>query len=168
MDVVVFDKDSTLFDTSGRHGLINREDRDATDWVAYSKACDLDLPNHGTIALARLLHRKGVVIVVLTGANEEAEREVRVQLDEHDVPFDFLLMRRADETRSNGAMKVAYLREFMARFPDADIHFVVEDWGPAADDIYDGLEIPAVVINPRYSEKKPEVESIEAESAYLA
>jgi hypothetical protein len=95
-EVVCFDLDSTLCDTRHRHHLVlPGEERDQTDWVAYSLACAGDAPIDGTCRLLRLLARHWRIVLV-SSRDEQARSLTEQWLVDHGIPYDELILGGTD------------------------------------------------------------------------
>lgn len=145
---VVFDKDSTLFNTFQRWHLSPMRDP-SSSWEKYSQACMDDEPIPGTIRAAEL-HWPHHQIHICTGASTEAEHMAREQLALHGVRFDFLRMKAPEDTRPNEEYKIAYVLGLRAA--GIDVVLFYEDWGPAAIAIQERTGVPVVGVNPFYPE----------------
>lgn len=162
MTTVVFDLDSTLADTSPRHHLIDREDKENTDWEAYSLAAADDLPFEGTCILLRLLYHRGVHIVILT-ARSGIARDLTIEwLRKHDIPFDELVMRGDGEPGTPADFKIRELRRLDARGVGAGVALVIEDWPDVKAELEEA-GYPVLLVNPNYPpfEQEEEVEAAE-------
>src|SRR5262245_60208704 len=102
-DVVFFDLDSTLADTTHRQHLIDdaRARGEEPDWEAYSLMCSEDVPFPGPVQLARMLSWSGYFIVILSGRAEAAMAQTVRWLYENEVPFHEVILREAGDTTSN-------------------------------------------------------------------
>lgn len=145
---VLFDKDSTLFNTYQRWHLSPMRDP-SSSWDAYSRACADDAPMPGTIRAAEL-HWPHHQVHICTGASTGAEQEARVQLVRYGVCFDYLKMKAPDDARPNEEFKIAYVLEL--RESGTEVVLFYEDWGPAALAIYEKTGVPVVGVNPFYPE----------------
>lgn len=150
--VIFCDLDSTIADTRHRHHMIGKgSERDSTDWVAYSMACEDDEPMHGTVRLLQLLKQAGHDIVILSGRSIEAEELTRAWLSRHGVPHDEVLLRSADDLRSNGESKAARLQEWLTANEEAMAALMLDDW-PEVRDFMAPLGIPTLLVNPVYED----------------
>jgi uncharacterized HAD superfamily protein len=144
--IVTVDIDSTLADTRHRVGLIDTNDREATDWLAYAKACADDEPTD-VIALLRLLDLNyGIVLVTSRPAGARSETETWLALQA--VPYDALVMNESVMDTTGRYMdatehKVAALRDLNTRF---EIVLHIDDWWQTAEAVKDQLGIPVVVV----------------------
>jgi hypothetical protein len=160
-ETVFFDLDSTLADTRQRWGLINEEDPDSTDWVAYAQACADDVPFAGPAALIRLLWKAGYRVVILTGRSGESEGVTRKWLMEHSIPFDHLVMReKGNKYEANGPWKARKLKEFVKAHPRVKPVLMVDDW-PDVKIHVEAAGVPVLTFNPLYKFEETEAERVE-------
>lgn len=97
-------------------------DRSPYDWQRVGE----DAPVAAVIAAVRALHAAGHTILVLSGRDEECRRQTESWLTHHlDVPYEYLLMRRARDNRRDDLVK----RELYERFvrKHYDVLFVLDD-----------------------------------------
>lgn len=93
--IITVDLDSTLADTTHRHGLIDRVN--GTDWHAYSRECINDLPIEGMAVLIRTLVAAGVEVHALSGRKHSAYNQTMLWLDKHDIPITYVWLDETDE-----------------------------------------------------------------------
>ena len=126
------------------------DQRDDTDWVAYSLACEEDEPIEGTCQLVRILSRDHRIVVV--SRRDEASRELTSQwLLRHRVPFDELILGGVDGSPDDPQeFKVHHLRELLSR--GERIVLAVDDL-PGLDVAVTGagLDVPVLRVQPPYS-----------------
>ena len=94
MKNVIFDLDGTLALIDDRRALATK-DNGKMDWDVFfdPKNIDLDLPNHGVIAMAQTLKAAGHRIIIFSGRSKRTKDVTKAWLDKFDVPFDVLKMR---------------------------------------------------------------------------
>ena len=94
MKNVIFDLDGTLALIDDRRALATK-DNGKMDWDVFfdPKNIDLDLPNHGVIAMAQTLKAAGHRIIIFSGRSKGTKDATKAWLDKFDVPFDVLKMR---------------------------------------------------------------------------
>jgi phosphoglycolate phosphatase-like HAD superfamily hydrolase len=151
---VFVDLDSTLCDTRQRWHLIDAEDREKTDWAAYSRACANDEPFVGNIALVDLLYDAGFNIVILSGRDESAREDTEMWLRAMDVQYDELFLRDeslAEHSGSNAEYKLKRIAAYKAETGAIPV-LMIDDWPPVQDALEDA-GIPTVLVNPRYGEE---------------
>ena len=93
MKNVIFDLDGTLALIDARRALATKSGK--MDWDVFfdPKNIDLDLPNHGVIAMAQTLKAAGHRIIIFSGRSKRTKDVTKAWLDKFDVPFDVLKMR---------------------------------------------------------------------------
>jgi len=91
---VIFDLDGTLALIDDRRALATK-DNGKMDWDVFfdPKNIDLDLPNHGVIAMAQTLKAAGHRIIIFSGRSKGTKDATKAWLDKFDVPCDILKMR---------------------------------------------------------------------------
>jgi hypothetical protein len=146
---VLFDRDSTLGNTRHRWPLSPMVDP-SSSWPAYAAACADDPPMPGPVAAARL-HYQHHRVHICSGMDGSAEQATLRWFDRHGIPYDEVRLRQAgDETTRNEDIKIAYILELRARGIETVLFY--EDWGPAAEAIWERTGVPVVGINPFYPE----------------
>ena len=148
---VCVDLDSTLADTRQRHHMVLPGDqRDDTDWVAYSLACEADDPIEGTCQLVRILSADHRIVVL--SRRDEAARELTTQwLERHRVPFDELILGGVDGIPADQHdFKVHHLRALAER--GERVVLMVDDLPGLDAAVADaGLDVPVLRVQPPYS-----------------
>lgn len=126
-------KRTIIIDIDGT--LTTELNRDPFD---YAK-CENDNPRMATIELLQDL-RRVTYIILLTG-REDAFREQTIRwLMKHDVPFDYLFMRRTGDRRQDAIMKKeCYKCNIEEVF---DVWFVLEDRDQAVKMWREELKLP--------------------------
>lgn len=125
LPVVLFDLDSTIYDTRHRHHLTPFADPTKT-WADYAGACLDDRPFPGLVTVACLLWAR-TEIHIISGRDGSAEAKTRYRLREDRFPYDVLRMRELDDDEtSNVDLKVAYIRELRAQGRQVALAF--DDW----------------------------------------
>ena len=94
MKNVIFDLDGTLALIDKRRA-ISTKDNGKMDWDVFfdPKNIDLDLPNHGVIAMAQTLKAAGHRIIILSGRSKGTKDATNAWLKKFNVPCDILKMR---------------------------------------------------------------------------
>lgn len=162
--IIFWDLDSTIADTRQRWHLINTEDRDSTDWRAYSMACVDDEPNEGVITLMRLLYQFGFLNVILSGRDEDARDLTTEWLQKHDVPHVDLLLRKRPDHESygrNAEYKARRIQEWckdMGLRLDKHVYLMVDDW-PDVEPAMKEIGIPTLVV------RAPGLETVEGDAS---
>lgn len=147
-EVVCFDLDSTLCDTRHRHHLVlPGEERDQTDWVAYSLACADDAPIEGACRLLRLLARHWRIVLV-SSRDEQARPLTERWLAEHGIPYDELILGGTDGAPAGlEDFKVHHVRTLL----DAGLRVVlVVDDLPTLPAAMAAIGVPTLSVRPPY------------------
>ena len=94
MKNVIFDLDGTLALIDDRRALATK-DNGKMDWDVFfdPKNIDLDLPNHGVIAMAQTLKAAAHRIIIFSGRSKGTKDATNAWLKKFDVPCDILKMR---------------------------------------------------------------------------
>jgi hypothetical protein len=154
-DLVAFDKDSTLADTSHRRWLalkvVNGEENGYT-WLDYSRACTDDKPVEAARELMYLL-APYYTLYVMTGS--EDCREAREWLRVHRFPYSQVLFRQPGDRTENGLLKVRWIRELQEK--GYKVRLFVEDYVETAKVIEEETGVPVLTLNPRYEGTGPEL-----------
>ena len=95
------DKKTIIFDLDGTLALIDKRRAISTkpngklDWDIFfdPKNISLDEPNTPVIKTAQLFHAQGFRIVIFSGRSDRTKDVTIDWLNEHNVPFDLLVMR---------------------------------------------------------------------------
>lgn len=85
--IAIFDLDGTLCDNSHREHLAKNK-----EWDAFNAACHLDTIHPHIEAILRGLAATHL-IVLMTGRDSKYMDVTRQWLNDHEIPYDFLLMR---------------------------------------------------------------------------
>lgn len=125
-EVVVFDIDGTLADTSARVHHVRSKPK---NWKAFFAAMSEDKAVHAIVRLCNLVHDAGVRVVLCSGRPEEYRERTVEWLAREGVRYDELRLRRHGDRRSDTIAK----REMLAGIDPAKILFVVEDRASVVD-----------------------------------
>jgi predicted secreted acid phosphatase len=147
-ELVIFDLDSTLANTSQRRHLSPYQDP-SSDWVKYAKACANDTPIAGAVALANLLWNH-YGIFILSGREDAAMAETKWWLARHQVMHDFLKLREAGDTEDNGLYKAECIEQL--KNDGYTIHLLIDDWPDTVNTVM-LYGTPALCVNPMYNNK---------------
>lgn len=146
--IVCVDLDSTVCDTRHRHHLVlPGDERDQTDWVAYSLACAGDEPIEGVVQLVQLLSAHHHIAFV-SSRDEQARKLTEQWLIEHEVPYDALFLGGTDDVPQG-------LEEFkvhhVQRLKDLgyEVALVVDDL-PSLADAMSAIGVPTLTVRPPY------------------
>jgi ribonuclease J len=150
---VCVDLDSTLCDTSHRHHLVlPGDERENTDWVAYSLACADDAPIDGTCRLVRLL-AADYRIVLVSSRDEQARALTETWLEAQGIPFDELILGGTNGAPAGLAeFKVHHVGALLER--GERVTLVIDDM-PGLPEAMKPLGIPVLTVRPPYGETPP-------------
>jgi hypothetical protein len=117
---------AVIFDMDGTLACIG--DRSPYD----GKSCAVDLPNQSIIALNKMIP-PDIRIIILSGRSDDSEKETLAWIDEHNVNYDELHMRKAGDQRKDAVIKEemfnAYIKgKYNVIFAVDDRNQVVELW----------------------------------------
>ncbi len=124
-DAVIADLDGTLVDVSSILHHVAGEERDFAAFHAASRDCP---PRPEVVDAVRAAHEQGRAVLVVT-SREFVWRDLTLDwLQEHDVPYDQLVMRIVGDYRPDHVVKAEMLDQL-----EKDGYRVVEAWEDAAD-----------------------------------
>ena len=140
-EAVVADIDSTLAETSHRkHLILQGDQREDTDWLAYAQACADDTPT-AAVALLALL-RPHYKIILLTSRPEGSYEQTNQWLKDHGVRYDLLAMENGSGLGTVG-YKVHSLRVILEKY---DVKLLLEDSWNIRIAVEKELGIPTLVV----------------------
>lgn len=119
----VFDLDGTLADIN--HRLHYVRSRERPHWGKFLESCDKDLPVQWVMNLFNMCRQQGTVII-LSGRNDNVKKKTVAWLIEHDIMYDYLLMRKDKDYRPDQIMKKEMLENFL-RDQNYKVQFIVDD-----------------------------------------
>ena len=123
--IYLFDIDGTLADLTHRLHFIENGRK---DWDGFFAACRDDLPIAPVIETCRLLRKSGATIVLVSGRSDAIRKETVQWLNDFEVPFDALYMRKAGDHRQDDIVKAELLDHLIAKdWDDKQIVGVFED-----------------------------------------
>lgn len=152
--VVIFDADSTLFDTSQRHHLSPRQNigNPEVTWDSYASTCNKDEVFPGVVELARLLKAAGHLVYIVTARSGKWRDHTLEAINRHDVPCDLLYMLEENAPQHHQDDHEAFKRETLQHIrKSAKVVLAVEDW-PHLVKMYENEGVPAVCVKPMYGE----------------
>lgn len=149
--MVVVDLDSTLCNTSHRHGKTPREDPSLT-WADYSMLCADDEPMEATIQLVHMLDRAGYAIHLVSFREDQA-RDLTIEwLAKYDVPYEHLTMKGPDvDSSTHDQYKADAVQKLLDE--GRQVALVLDDWPGTAEAVERRCGVPVLVVNPCYQEK---------------
>lgn len=118
----VFDLDGTLADINHRLKWIHDGYK---NWNKFLESCDEDSPNQWVIDLFDMCRQVGTVIV-LSGRNDVVKKKTIAWLIEHNIMYDYLLMRKEKDYRPDEIIKKEMLKNFL-RDQNYKVQFIVDD-----------------------------------------
>jgi len=121
MKVAIFDIDGTLSDSSHRLHFIQQKPQ---NWAAFFDAMSDDKPIPSVVELLRAVYRR-FRVVLITGRPTSHLQATVAWLRIHNVPFDSLYMREAEDHRADSVVKPELFKGSGIR--QDDVAFVVED-----------------------------------------
>ena len=128
---VIFDIDGTIANIEHRQHLLKQHPR---DWVTFKKRIPLDTPHHDIIWLLKILSTFTRIFIVTGREGSEEDRKSTVDwLHRHDVVFEELHMRPAEDYRDDSIIKREILAKLRAQHGEPIMVFddrdrVVEMW----------------------------------------
>lgn len=146
--VVIFDLDSTIFDTRARwcHSPVQKP---GNTWEDYSLACESDVVLPGTVAAMRL-HSEVAQVHICSGRDNAAREITERMLAEAQAPYDALVLRQPSPEYRNGLeLKLEYIAWLRSEGLDPVLFY--EDWPDLAEAIYAESGVPVLCVNPLYS-----------------
>jgi hypothetical protein len=136
------DLDNTVCDTRHRIHLIRGQEK--PDWEAYSMACPDDEPIWWVINLVNQLYTTHT-IVFMSGRSESAYDLTKKWLDDHGVDYDYVILRRERDHRSNGELKRAEVERWNRNDDHSPIVFAIDDHPGVAKDLC-AIGIPTLTV----------------------
>jgi len=145
--IAVFDLDGTLANVEHRIHLIEKKDPQKGDYDAFYEASVKDTPNQEIIDLCNKW-ASSHEIYIASGRSDQVREQTEKWLHDHDVHYDKLLMRPADNRQDDVDLKRDWVES--GEIPKARVEIVYEDrpkmvemWrglGMDCRQIVDGLE----------------------------
>lgn len=124
-DAVIADLDGTLVDVSAIAHLVAGEERDFTAFHTASRDCP---PRPEVLEAVRAAHASGQAVLVVT-SREFVWRDLTLDwLQEHEVPYDQLVMRIVGDFRPDHVVKAEMLDQL-----EKDGFTVTRAWEDSAD-----------------------------------
>lgn len=139
-DAVIADLDGTLVDVSSILHHVTGKERDFAAFHAASRDCP---PRPEVVDAVRDAHEQGRAVLVVT-SREFVWRDLTLDwLQEHDVPYDQLVMRIVGDYRPDHVVKGEMLDQL-----EKDGYRVLEAWEDASDiaDLWRSRDIDVHVV----------------------
>ena len=122
--IFLVDIDGTIADPKHRLHFI---DTKPADWDGFFQACPDDLPIPEVIEVIRSLKLAGNHIVLVSGRSDAIKDKTTQWLEDFDVPFDDLYMRKAGDHREDNVVKAELLHQLSLVWDREQIRGVFED-----------------------------------------
>lgn len=110
---IIFDLDGTIADIEHRRWMVDKTYLGAQglkpDWTAFFEACVRDKPNLHVIYLMTLLHQNNNIIDIWSGRSESVRPQTEAWLKEHQVPYQRLIMRPAQNFIEDEVLKKSWI-----------------------------------------------------------
>jgi hypothetical protein len=145
--VILWDKDSTLAHCAHRQPVIDKIRAGEASWVEYSQACAGDGVFPGQAVMFRTLAGH-VRQFIVSGANCEAEPEIRSWARRHFIPYDAMALRAPGNHQPNAKFKITVVREMRAMMMNPLL--LVEDWPDCSAQVREATGLPVMTVNPCY------------------
>lgn len=117
--IFVFDIDGTLINLDHRLPYIRK---DKKDWTTFKALIPYDKPQEDIIWLTQCFKSYGSVILC-SARDETSRKETTDWLIKHNVYFDSLFMRKANDYRDDGVIKKELLEQIRTKFGDPFMWF---------------------------------------------
>lgn len=146
---VIFDADSTLFDTSHRHDKSPRQDPTAT-WESYAALCEHDDVFPAVVALARILKEADYLILIVSARSASVRDQTLKAIERHDIPCDALYLLEESHPQEWHDDHAVFKRETLKNLRTKySIKLACEDW-PHLANMYTEQGVPGLCFNPGY------------------
>ncbi len=106
--IIVFDVDGTLANCQHRQAHVRQKPK---RWDLFNAKMHLDTPHDDIIWLARLMYDSGHTVIICSGRGAEFKAVTMKWLDDQNVPFHGLYMRKERDSRSDNIVKAELLAE---------------------------------------------------------
>jgi len=144
--LICFDIDGTLADVSHRVHYWRQKPK---NWNMFKSEMVNDKPIEQIVNIARTMWFAGHTVILCSGRGDDTRKLTEDWLYDHDIKFEKLYMREANDYRGDDIVKKELLDQIVARFgKKPDIVFddrprVVKMWrenGVFVADVYQGTE----------------------------
>ena len=127
MKAVIVDLDGTLFDTSERFSLCQKEAKSKREfWECYqsSRFMNLDKVNEKVAQLIRELAKKYAIIIV-SGRKKETQYDYTVkQLRDNNIPYSEIIMREGNDFSKDYEFKSKAIEQLLSKY---EIEIIIDD-----------------------------------------
>lgn len=120
MTIVVFDIDGTLANIEHRRHLVEARPK---DWKAFNDGMIHDDIHDDIVDLLLIFHARGDTILLCSGRDEDYRPQTIKWMEENDIPFDALYMRKSKDRRGDDIIKVELLEEIRKDFGEPRFWF---------------------------------------------
>lgn len=121
--VIVFDMDGTLADIGHRLKFVKQKPK---NWPAFVAGIKDDKVNIPVVELYKTLWDSGrYELIIVSGRGEESRPQTEAWLTAHNLPFGRVLMRKAQDYRTDSVVKGEILDALLAE--GREILFTVDD-----------------------------------------
>lgn len=104
----IVDIDGTIANSKHRAHYITDGHRDWDSWHAHAHK---DTPIEEVVNIVRMASEKGFAIVLCTGRDEKCRPETIAWLNENNVPYNDLYMRKLNDRRNDDIVKFELLEQ---------------------------------------------------------
>lgn len=113
---IIVDIDGTIANCEHRlHHIVSfKDDAEATfkaDWDAFYEECHRDEPLFNTISLVQALIDQDWAIILITGRAGKYRRQTETWLEQNDIFYDLMLMRKHGDHSEDVVIKKAWLKQ---------------------------------------------------------
>lgn len=150
---IVFDMDGTLSDPAHRRTFVRKEDAQNNDsafkpdWVKFFETCDKDAPRDEVIAKAREAKGQGYEVIICSARPEDYRDKTEKWLEQYNVPYDRLIMRKHADYRKDTIVKKEFLDQYLDKTKIVRVYddrpCVIQMWrdnGLQVEDVGNGIE----------------------------
>lgn len=112
---IIWDLDGTI--ACGKHRLHLLPPKEIAhlneSWDDFNLASSGDSPIENNVAIMKALKDQGFYTLILTGRSDIAKKITEEWLYDNNIPYDYLVMRRADDNRKDTEVKEMCIRSLM-------------------------------------------------------
>lgn len=118
--VIVFDIDGTIANIEHRRQFVASKPK---NWAAFNAAMNRDTVYEDIAMLLDIFADRDFTIVLCSGRGEENRAVTEKWLQDNDLPYKKLYMRRAKDNRQDSIVKVELLQEIRKDFGEPYLWF---------------------------------------------
>lgn len=119
---IICDLDGTLCNIYHRQHYVQSKKK---NWQAFYKGLGDDLVHEFCYDILQMYKERGFAILLVTGRPEEYKPQTKKWLEDHQVKYDVLLMRKTGDSRKDFVVKKELYEKFIQG--KYDVFFVLED-----------------------------------------